>query len=68
MMNKRLMDAFMVSRVIPSRSFELLIAPITMPTINMAQTMPTTLERLSSSDTSTSKAAKGVELALKQMP
>ena len=45
-----------------------LIPPITIPTINIDQTTETSLERFSSSEISTSKAVKGVELELTAKP
>ncbi len=51
-----------------SSNLELMIAPTIIPTISIDQTIPTTLERLSSSDTSTNKAAKGVLLAQSARP
>ena len=49
-------------------NLETTIAPITIPTISIDQTIPTNFERSSSSEISTSNAAKGVELKLIAMP
>ena len=50
------------------RILELIIAPITIPTINIDQTILTNLERLFSSEISNNRAVNGVELALKAKP